>query len=85
MRRQIENIMRRLIHAIIDGEEPEYEDLDVTWFEKFLNLKDDEASNENYGFLNNAFKKNLSFKKMEELIQLETPDLRPLDLKVPNP
>lgn len=84
-RKQIENVMERLINAVLDGEKPEYLSLDVAWFEKFINLEDSEESNDNYGCLRNAFRKNLTYKKMRELIKQKDQDLPPLDLSVPDP
>lgn len=74
-----------LINQIIDGKVTGSESLPAKWFEQFLNLREDRASNPNYGRLTKEFRQNLTIKQLEELAGEPDEGLPPLDLKIPTP
>lgn len=66
-RRKAEAEVKKLIDAIIDGSVAQPEGVDVAWFERFLNLKDDAVSNEHFGKLVKTYRqRRLSEKQMVE-------------------
>jgi hypothetical protein len=74
-----------LINQIIDGDITGSEPLPTEWFEKFLNLRGNRASNPNYGRLTKEFRENLTIKQMETLAGEPDDGLPPLDLNIPTP
>ena len=81
-RDRAEDAVERLVNAIVQGElsVPGFE---VVWFEKMLGGS---GRSENYRLLTTSFRdKKFSIRRMQELAQLKTDDLPPLDLRIPGP
>ncbi|MGQ4274937.1 hypothetical protein [Terrihabitans sp. B22-R8] len=85
-RDRAELALERLINAIVDGEIAVPSRWDVEWFERFLDLRDNKASNSRYGHLAEAYRGDqLSVAEMKRLILQPPDEIPPLDLQIPEP
>jgi len=82
--------MQLLIRSIVDQTCPNYAELDIEWFKKFLSLEKRTTNGEenpNYRMLTQSFARpDFSEKKMRALLENhKTDDLPALDLDIPSP
>lgn len=83
--------IERLIHKITDGSVNEIEERQLEWFDRFLSLDEElsfdtsggQKTNPRYGKLTKRFAKELTEKRMKELVELPTDGLPSLSLKIP--
>ncbi len=81
-REKAEQAFEGLVNAIIDGPIEQPFGYDVKWFEAYLNLQNPNAPA--YGKLRPAFKE-LSAKRMRDLLVVGTEGIPPIDLEFPDP